>query len=46
MHLERYERGIHAIRAGAHEASVTDIRFRCAPRPAAVGREPAAINSR
>src|SRR5712671_611949 len=33
MQMERHERGIHALRPGAHEADVADARFRCAPQP-------------
>ena len=34
MHVERHERGIHALCAGAVEAGVTEVRF---PAPAAAG---------
>ena len=34
MHVERHERGIHALCAGAAEADVTEVRF---PIPAAAG---------
>ena len=34
MHVERHERGIHAVCAGAAGAGVTDVRF---PAPAAAG---------
>jgi hypothetical protein len=34
MHVERHERGIHALCAGAAEAGVTEARF---PAPAAAG---------
>jgi hypothetical protein len=34
MHLERHDRGVHALQPGAGAAGVTDVRFRCAPRPA------------
>src|SRR5258705_11091682 len=43
--MERHERGLHAFRPGANEASVADVCFRCAPRRA-VSREPAAIEPR
>jgi hypothetical protein len=35
MSLELHERGIHAVRSGAGEAGVTEVRFRCALRPMA-----------
>jgi hypothetical protein len=35
MSFQRHEGGIHAVRSGAGEASVTEVRFRRAPWPAA-----------
>jgi len=32
MSLELHGRGIHAVRSGAGEAGVTEVRFRCPPR--------------
>src|SRR2546430_5634720 len=34
MHMERHERGIHALRSGADEADVADAPFRRVPRSA------------
>jgi hypothetical protein len=33
MSFQPHESGIHAVRSGAGEASVTKVRFRCAPHP-------------
>jgi hypothetical protein len=44
MPFQPRESGIHAICPGAGEASVTEVRFRCAPRPVA-RRERTTINS-
>jgi len=33
MHLERHERGIHALHPGAAEAGVTEVRFQFLPPP-------------
>jgi hypothetical protein len=35
MSFQPHESGIHAVWPGAGEASVTEVRFRCTPRPAA-----------
>jgi hypothetical protein len=35
MSSQPRDSGIHALRSGAGEASVTEVRFRCAPRPVA-----------
>jgi hypothetical protein len=35
MSFQPHESGIHAVRSGAGEASVTRVRFWCAPRPPA-----------
>jgi hypothetical protein len=43
MPFQRHEGGIHAVWPGAGEASVTEVRFRCAPRPMA-RRERTMIN--
>jgi hypothetical protein len=32
MSCQEHESGIHAVWSGAGEASVTEVRFRCAPR--------------
>jgi hypothetical protein len=45
MSFQRHEGGIHAVWPGAGEASVTGIRFQCAPRLMA-RRERIKINSR
>src|SRR5207249_3575818 len=37
MHLERHERGIHALWPGADVAGVTDVCFRCTPRLGVAG---------
>jgi len=34
MHVERHERGIHALRPGADVAGGANVCFRCGPRPA------------
>jgi hypothetical protein len=44
MSFQRHEGGIHAVWTGAGEASVTKVRFWCAPRTAA-RRERIMINS-
>ena len=44
MSSQPRESGIHSVWSGAGEASVTEVRFRCAPRPVA-GRERTTINS-
>jgi hypothetical protein len=43
MSFQPHESGIHAVRSGAGEGSVTEVRFRCAQRPAA-RRERTTIN--
>jgi hypothetical protein len=42
MSFQPHESGIHAVWPGADEDSVTKVRFRCTPRPAARGRRRAA----
>jgi hypothetical protein len=42
MHIERHERGIHAVWFGAGGAEVSEVRFRSAKTPAATPRRPAA----
>jgi hypothetical protein len=43
MPFQPHEGGIHAVWSAAGEASVTEVRFRCTPRPVAE-RERTTIN--